>query len=111
MKSGNIFDNIPKASAEEIFESIFECETLRFERIVSSGQSSPDGFWYDQPQDEWVMLLSGKAVLRFEQEAEPVSLNPGDYLLIPAHTKHRVESTDRSQQTVWLALHFNFPLI
>ncbi|MHB8801619.1 MAG: cupin domain-containing protein, partial [Rhodocyclaceae bacterium] len=78
----------------------------RIERIVSTGQASPEGFWYDQPRDEWVLLLSGSAGLRFADEADVRELRPGDWLLIPAGCKHRVEWTDAAQPSVWLAVHF-----
>ena len=61
---------------------------------MSAGQATPPGEWYDQDTHEWVALLSGGAGLRFEDEAEPRVLSPGDYLLIPAHRRHRVEWTD-----------------
>ena len=83
--------------------------SLRIERIVSCGQASPDGFWYDQELSEWVVLLSGSAVLRFEDLSEPISLKPGDWLEIPAHRRHRVEETDEAGASVWLAVHWKEP--
>ena len=77
---------------------------FRLERIVSRGHSSPDAFWYDQEDDEWVTLLSGEAILKFEN-GENVILRPGDWIEIPARTRHRVESTSETEDTVWLALH------
>lgn len=82
---------------------------LRIERIVSTGQASPEGFWYNQPQDEWVVLLSGSAGLRFECETEERKLKPGDWLQIPAHVRHRVEWTDAATPSVWLAVHTHIP--
>lgn len=79
---------------------------VRIERIVSEGHSSPEGFWYDQETHEWVLLLSGAAKLQFEGE-EPIGLKPGSYLHIPAHRRHRVEWTDPTQPTVWLAIHYS----
>lgn len=84
---------------------LLETETLRLERIVSRGHSNPEGFWYDQDHDEWVLLLSGRAVLRFEGQPEPVHLEQGDYLLIPARCRHRIEWTDPLSDTVWLTAH------
>jgi cupin 2 domain-containing protein len=78
---------------------------VRIERIVSSGRSSPPGFWYDQPDDEFVVLLSGSGVLRFEDGNQIVPLLPGDWIEIPAHVRHRVESTESDPPTVWLAVH------
>jgi cupin 2 domain-containing protein len=105
MKRGNIFTGLT-AGTEERFDVLVGQPGCRIERIVSSGQASPPGFWYDQPQDEWVLLLSGTAGLRFEDEADVRQLGPGDWLLVPAHTRHRVEWTDATQPSVWLAVHF-----
>jgi len=85
----------------EIFIPLLERDGFRLEQIVSYGQASEPGFWYDQAGDEWVLLARGEAVLEFEQER--VELKAGDYLLIPAHAKHRVASC--SQDAVWLALY------
>lgn len=107
MRQRNLFSDIPAALADaEYFDVLLEHPGLRIERIVSTGQASPPGFWYDQPQDEWVVLLSGAAGLCFEDELEIRSLQPGDWLLIPAGRKHRIEWTDATQPSVWLAVHF-----
>ena len=53
-----------------------------------------------------MLVLSGSAGLRFEDEEQPRKLHPGDYVNIPAHRRHRVEWTDPHQPTVWLALHY-----
>lgn len=103
----NIFSNIPGAVAEEVTESILETGTFRIERIVSHGQTSPGDFWYDQEADEWVMVLRGKARLLMEGDRMPLELEPGGYINIPAHRKHRVEWTDPDYETVWLAVHYN----
>jgi cupin 2 domain-containing protein len=66
---------------------------------------SAEGFWYDQPENEWVLLVQGAARLQLENR-EPIDLRPGDYVLIPAHQKHRVDWTDPNQETIWLAVHF-----
>jgi cupin 2 domain-containing protein len=79
---------------------------LRIEKIVSTGQASPDGFWYDQPQAEWVVLLRGRARLRFEDEVEARSLVSGDVVDITPHRRHRVEWTAADEPTVWLAVHY-----
>ena len=78
---------------------------LRIERIVSSGQSSPPGFWYDQAQSEWVLLLRGEASISFEGEAAPRRLQAGDFLDIAARRRHRVEAT--AADTLWLAVHYD----
>ena len=102
----NLFAALPPEIPEEIFETILAAGNFRLERIVSAGQASAPGAWYDQDTHEWVALLSGGAGLRFEDEPEPRVLRPGDYLLIPAHRRHRVEWTDPDRPTVWLALHY-----
>jgi cupin 2 domain-containing protein len=79
---------------------------LRLERIVSDGHATPPGEWYDQERDEWVVLLQGGAGLRFEGEDRVLVMQPGDYVLIPAHRRHRVEWTEGAQKSIWLALHF-----
>ena len=100
----NLFRDIPTELPEEWIETLAETETLRIERIVSTGQSSPPGFWYDQDEDEWVLLVEGAAVLRFEDEPGPRHLAPGDWLFIPAHRRHRVEETAPDRRTVWVAV-------
>ena len=96
----NLFSSSPVAF--EQFHTLLQTSAFRLEQIVSHGQPSPDNFWYDQPQTEWVLLLQGEAVLEFEEDSLP--LRAGDALLIPAHRKHRVASC--SEDAVWLALHF-----
>lgn len=103
----NIFKNIPTQLPEELFECIVKREGFRIERIVSKGHITPAGQWYDQDGDEWVMLLQGQAVILYEQEHQVFHLNAGDYLLIPAHTRHRVEWTAPDLHTIWLATHFH----
>jgi cupin 2 domain-containing protein len=102
----NLFASMPSEMPAELFEVLLETKNFRLERIVSAGQATPLGEWYDQDAHEWVVLLSGAARLRFEDEPEPRRLRPGDYLHIPAHRRHRVEWTDPTQATVWLALHY-----
>jgi len=102
---GNIFAAVPANSAEELFETILERSGVRIERIISCGQSTPVGEWYDQEQDEWVLLISGSADLLIEGESEPRQLLPGDYLLLPARCRHRVDRTDTEEKTIWLAIH------
>ena len=103
--SKNIFAQIPEQIPEELFECILKQDNIVIERIVSNGHISPVGQWYDQAKDEWVILLQGKATLLFEKDQILISLAPGDYLLIPAYTRHRVEWTQPDFNTVWLAIH------
>ena len=104
--AGNLFADLAPA-LEEQFATLAAGGQVRIERIVSSGQASPPGFWYDQDEAEWVVLLTGAAGLRFADEAEARVLRPGDHLLIAAHRRHRVEWTDAQGLTVWLAVHFH----
>lgn len=106
MKQQNFFSNIPKNLTDEIIETILTNKNIRIERIISKGQSSPEDFWYDQTENEWILVLEGKAIIKFEDESI-ITLHKGDYLLIPANKKHRVEWTDPEQHTIWLAIFFN----
>lgn len=102
----NLFADLPTRAYQETFSEILAQPGLRIERIVSFGQASPAGFWCDQPQGEWVVLLAGAARLRFEHEPSPRTLAPGDHVNIPSHCRHRVEWTDPTVPTVWLAVHY-----
>ncbi|MGH6796292.1 MAG: cupin domain-containing protein [Methylocella sp.] len=104
--SGNLFDGAQGDARQEIVARLVESADLKIERIVSLGQQSPPGFWYDQPWAEWVVVLAGSAGLRFEGEAEVKVLSEGDYILIPARVKHRVEWTNKDHATIWLAVHY-----
>jgi cupin 2 domain-containing protein len=104
--AGNLFADIPGELAQEEMTTLMSSSALRIERIVSRGQASPEGFWYDQPQDEWVIVLSGGAELAFESDGTTMRMGPGDYVHIPAHRRHRVAWTDPAQATVWLAVHY-----
>jgi cupin 2 domain-containing protein len=104
---GNIFADLPNPSTEEIFQILQQQEGLKIERIISTGQATPAGEWYDQPQHEWILLLSGSAGLRFDTETTTQTLHPGDFVNIPAHQRHRVEWTDPNQVTIWLAIHYS----
>jgi cupin 2 domain-containing protein len=103
--STNIFADIPEQLSNELFECIIKKDNVLVERIVSNGHVTPAGQWYDQKGDEWVILLQGQATLLFEKNQQLINLIPGDYLLIPAHTRHRVEWTLPDFNTLWLAVH------
>jgi cupin 2 domain-containing protein len=103
---GNLFLDLPGDLSAEVCETLLTTDHCRLERIVSLGQASPEGFWYDQETHEWVLLVRGAARLRFEGEEQAIELRPGSYLDIPAHRRHRVEWTDPATPTIWLALHF-----
>jgi cupin 2 domain-containing protein len=101
----NLFEEIPDNLKDESFQEILSRPNVRIERIVSRGHRSPEGFWYDQDGDEWVLVVRGNAGLEFEGDTPIVELKPGDHLLIPAHQRHRVAWTSKTQETIWLAVH------
>lgn len=101
----NIYQNIPEALSDELFTLLLENKNVRIERIVSQGQRTKAGEWYDQMQHEWVIVLRGQAVIEYEN-TQTHDLNTGDYLFIPAGTRHRVVWTSHNEQTVWLAVHW-----
>ena len=102
--STNIYTLPNPLPADELFTDLIPDRGVKIERIVSSGQSTPPGRWYDQPRDEWVALLQGEATLQFEDGVD-VTLHPGDHLLIPAHRRHRVARTSDFPPCIWLAVH------
>ena len=101
----NIFDQIPEQITAELTDIINNSENVRIERIVSKGHTSPETGWYDQDENEWVILLEGFAGITFEGSQE-ILLNKGDYLFIPAHKKHKVTFTTKSRVSIWLAIFF-----
>src|SRR5688500_2673714 len=105
-RPGNLFADIPADLRDEMFSTLLATRSFRVERIVSRGHASPLGFWYDQPEHEWVLLISGAARVRFDGEAEAVGMKPGDHLLIPAGRRHRVDWTAPEVDTVWLTIHY-----
>lgn len=107
MTGGNLFAALPGVSRDEVIDTLVQAPGIRIERIVSTGQMTPPGQWYDSERDEWVALLAGAARLRFESEPRERTLAAGDWLRIPAHARHRVEWTDPARPTVWLAVHFD----
>ncbi|MBW4651429.1 MAG: cupin domain-containing protein [Kastovskya adunca ATA6-11-RM4] len=102
----NIFHLPTELSAEELFEPLVSGEAVLIERIISTGQTTPEGEWYDQERYEWVILLQGEAKLTY-LDGSSISLQAGDYVLIPAHQKHRVEHTSAEPPCIWLAVHAN----
>lgn len=102
----NLFTDLPTDLPAELIDVLTQNKHVRIERIVSTGQASPEGFWYDQDEAEWVVVLKGEAKLLFEGDAEPLPLKPGDHVTIPAHSKHRVEWTSPGEPTVWLAVFY-----
>ncbi len=101
----NIFDiNQLLPSKNEVINNIIDNNNVKIERIISTGQSSPDQFWYDQDQNEWVVVLQGYGIIEYS-DSSIIKLSTGDSLYIPAHKKHRVKETDKL--TIWLAIFFN----
>lgn len=101
----NIFTSIPETLEEELFDDLLQHKNVRIERILSKGQSSPKEGWYNQEEHEWVIVLKGCGIISFEDGFE-VKLDKGDYINIPAHTKHRVTWTDPDKVTIWLAIFY-----
>lgn len=107
MNQGNLFDDVPIELAEERFDALASGTGAHIERIVSTGQTTPPGQWYDQNRAEWVVLLQGAAHLLFEGDTAPVELAPGDWVEIPAHCRHRIVWTPPDRTSVWLAVHYD----
>lgn len=105
MKANNIFQSIPEKQDEEFFEILAENKNVKIERIVSRGHSSPADGWYDQEQNEWVILLQGEAIITYSDNSQ-IRMQAGDHVRIPAHTRHRVSWTRPDTETVWLAVHY-----
>ena len=102
----NLFANLPKDLPEELVEVLAENKHVRIERIISTGQASPNGFWYDQKEHEWVVVLKGEAKLLFEDDDEPIHMKMGDHISIRMHRKHRVAWTTPVEPTIWLAVFY-----
>lgn len=102
----NIFEKIPKNLPQELIDILLKENTVRIERIVSRGHNSPKDFWYDQNENEWVILLKGNAVMIFKEKDEIIKMKEGDYINIPAHKKHRVEQTSKNEDTIWVCIYY-----
>jgi len=107
MGTQNLFLSIPDSFKDERIEILLKTDYFTLQRILSSGQTTAPGEWYDQDEDEWVVVLTGSAGLLFEGETKIHTMRPGDYIHIPAHKRHRMEWTDSKQKTIWLALHYH----
>lgn len=101
----NLLHDLPNQLDEELVSMLVQRNHVRIERIVSTGQSSSPGFWYDQEENEWVMLMQGEARLQFAS-GKTITIKPGDHVEIPAHVKHRVDWTSDKEPTVWLAVFY-----
>ncbi|MCZ2341455.1 MAG: DUF1653 domain-containing protein [Bacteroidales bacterium] len=103
----NIFETLPAPLPQEVVQTLIQAADVRIERIISHGHCSPPGFWYEQPQQEWVIVLQGAA--RLEWEHHTLEMRPGDYVNIPAFQKHRVAWTTPDEPTIWLGVRYRFP--
>jgi cupin 2 domain-containing protein len=103
--AGNLLAGLPEPGDDEFSELLRSFPGIRLERIVSHGNVSPEGFWYDQDDDEWVVVIAGEAELEIEGERALRRLRRGDWLFLPAHCRHRVVGTAEDRPTVWLAVH------
>ena len=101
----NIFDLPDRLPPQEFSESLLNNDRLTIERIISTGQVTPAGEWYDQERDEWLIVLQGSGELSYE-DGSRIKLATGDYLLILAHQKHRVEYTSTEPPCIWLTIFF-----
>lgn len=106
VQTGSLLRDIPEALPSESFHTLCSAGGIKIERIVSKGHASPEGFWYDQEKNEFVLILQGSAGLQVEDRNDVVVLKAGDYVNIGAHVRHRVEWTDPSCETIWLAVHY-----
>lgn len=105
--AGSLLADLPHWLEVERFDQLLKVANVRIERIVSTGQATPSGEWFDQAWDEWVVVISGAAEILLEDEDAPRSLGQGDYLFLPAHIRHRVTWTAAERSTVWLAVHID----
>jgi len=105
MRKENLLASLPADLSQEFFKEIINTDYIRIEQIVSNGHTSPKQGWYDQDENEWVVVIKGAGELTFES-GEKVKLTPGDYINIEAHKKHRVTWTDPDEETVWLAVFY-----
>ncbi len=103
----NLFDDIPDTVLEELSDTLVETPSVRIERIVSFNHASSEDFWYEQEQNEWVVILQGRAKILFAGEKFPLEMGLGDFVNIPAHQRHRVEWTTPDGPTIWLAVFYS----
>jgi len=101
----NIFDDLPNVEKGEVIEKLASLGqgAVRIERIISGGHASSEEFWYEQEEDEWVMLIRGEARLLIEGEESELEMKAGDHVDLPAKLKHRVDFV--SNDALWLAVH------
>ncbi|ESP94333.1 cupin domain-containing protein [Pseudoalteromonas luteoviolacea] len=101
----SVFRDIPRDLSDEFFEVIASSDDVKIERIISRGHTSPQTGWYDQAQNEWVIVLQGEGQLTFS-DGRVVTLVVGEHINIPAHCKHKVSWTKPDTDTIWLAVFY-----
>jgi len=107
MEIHNLLTDLPDKLPEEVFETLINSKNIKIERIISpKNHKTPDRQWFKQDLNEFVILLKGSAVLLFKENGYFTNLRPGDYINIPRYKEHRVESTDKEVETIWLAIHY-----
>ena len=107
VERGSLRSGVPEQLPEELFTPLVRGRGVRIERIVSRGHTSPDGFWYEQEESEFVLITQGSARLAIEGRAEELSLEAGEYVVLPAGLRHRVSATSADEDTIWLAVFFS----
>ena len=119
----NIYDKIPESITEEIIEIMYQNPHCKVERIISNGQITTENEWYDQDQEEWIILVQGEATILIEklqeessdkcnilncnikeESCDKVHMVKGDTLLIKSHQKHRVIYTSQNPLCIWLCV-------
>lgn len=96
----NLYDDTLEKPAKgfESFQTLLEHKNIKIQKILSCDYKN--GHWYEQAEDEWVVLLQGEATLEYSDSTQ--KLSSGDFIFIPRTTKHRVVHT--SKDALWLAL-------
>jgi cupin 2 domain-containing protein len=107
--TNNLLAHIPSELPDELIQTLLTADSVRIERIISYGHASPPGFWYCQPEHEWVLIVQGAAHLKVIAEngtEQTIELNRGDYYHFPAQQRHRVDWTTPAEPTIWLAVFY-----
>jgi cupin 2 domain-containing protein len=107
MKAASLLENIPTEIPQEIFQDILKTDSLRIERIISKGHATPKDDWYEQSENEWVLVIQGQAQLRFEKGQQIIQMTPGMYVDIKAGVRHKVQWTNPQVETIWLAIFYS----
>jgi cupin 2 domain-containing protein len=102
VRHGRLDEGVPAVLPAELVSVLAEGGGVRIERVVSRGHASAEGAWYQQSEDEFVLLVSGAARLEFEEF--DLELMPGGWVELPAGVRHRVGWTAEGRDTIWLAV-------